>query len=96
MIVFLYPGQGSQEPGMGSPWTEHPSWELVAEASDVAGRDVEALLLHADADELRQTRNSQLATFVLSMVVFDAVTRVGAEAARHAGHSLGELSLIHI
>ena len=94
MIVFLYPGQGSQEPGMGSPWTEHPSWELVAEASDVAGRDVEALLLHADADELRQTRNSQLATYVLSMVVFDAVTRVGAEAAGHAGHSLGEYTAL--
>ncbi len=94
MIVFLYPGQGSQEPGMGSPWTGHPSWELVAEASEVAGRDVEALLLHADADELRQTRNSQLATFVLSMVVFDAVTRVGAEAAAHAGHSLGEYTAL--
>ena len=79
---------------MGSPWTEHPSWELVAEASDVAGRDVEALLLHANADELRQTRNSQLATFVLSMVVFDAVTRVGAEAAGHAGHSLGEYTAL--
>ena len=52
MIVFLYPGQGSQEPGMGSSWTEHPSWELVAEASEVAGRDVEELLLRADAEEL--------------------------------------------
>lgn len=79
---------------MGSPWIEHPSWELVTEASDVAGRDVEGLLLHADADELRQTRNSQLATFVLSMVVFDAVTRVGVEAAGHAGHSLGEYTAL--
>ncbi len=94
MIVFLYPGQGSQGPGMGSPWTDHPSWELVAEASEASGRDVEALLLHADADELRQTRNSQLSTFVLSMVVFDAVTRVGAEAAGHAGHSLGEYTAL--
>lgn len=94
MIVFLYPGQGSQEPGMGSPWTDHPSWELVAEASEVAGRDVEALLLHADADELRQTRNSQLATYVLSMVVFDAVTRIGVEPTGHAGHSLGEYTAL--
>ena len=94
MIVFLYPGQGSQEPGMGAPWIEHPSWELVAEASEVAGRDVEALLLHADAEELRQTRNSQLSTFVLSMVVFDAVTRVGVEASCHAGHSLGEYTAL--
>jgi len=79
---------------MGSPWTQHPSWELVTEASAAAGRDVEHLLLHADAEELKQTRNSQLATFVLSMVVFDAVTRIGAEAAGHAGHSLGEYTAL--
>src|SRR5690606_16898595 len=94
MIVFTYPGQGSQKPGMGEPWRDHPSWELVAEASDAAGRDVEALLLRADADELRQTRNAQLSTFVLSMVVLDAVTRVGVDAAGHAGHSLGEYSAL--
>jgi [acyl-carrier-protein] S-malonyltransferase len=94
MIVFTYPGQGSQKPGMGEPWREHPSWELVAEASEAAERDVEALLLAADADELKQTRNAQLSTFVLSMVVLDAVTRVGVDAAGHAGHSLGEYSAL--
>lgn len=94
MIVFTYPGQGSQKPGMGEPWRDHPSWELVAEASDAAGRDVEALLLRADAEELRQTRNAQLSTFVLSMVVLDAVQRVGVDAAGHAGHSLGEYSAL--
>ena len=92
MIVFMYPGQGSQVPGMGAPWKDHPSWELVVEASDVAGRDVADLLLNADAESLKHTRNSQLTTFVLSMVVFDAITRVGVEAAGHAGHSLGEYS----
>ncbi len=94
MIVFTYPGQGSQLPGMGAPWKDHPSWELVTEASDVAGRDVGALLLTADADTLMLTRNSQLTTFVLSMVAFDAITRVGIEAVGHAGHSLGEYSAL--
>ncbi len=94
MIVFMYPGQGSQVPGMGSPWKDHPSWELVAEASEVADRDVADLLLNADAETLKLTRNSQLTTFVLSMVVFDAITRVGVEAAGHAGHSLGEYSAL--
>lgn len=94
MIVFTYPGQGSQLPGMGAPWKDHPSWELVTEASDVAGRDVGALLLTADADTLKLTRNSQLTTFVLSMVAFDAITRVGIEAVGHAGHSLGEYSAL--
>ncbi len=94
MIAFTFPGQGSQKPGMGAPWQEHPSWELVAEASEVSGRDVERLLLDADAAELVETRNSQLTTFVMSMIVLDAVERTGVEAAFHAGHSLGEYSAL--
>lgn len=94
MICFTYPGQGSQKAGMGSAWVDHPSWELVAEASEAAGRDVAQLLLEADDDELRHTRNSQLATFVVSMISLDAVSRVGIETAGHAGHSLGEYSAL--
>ena len=94
MIVFVYPGQGSQQPGMGEAWTGHPSWELVTEASRASDRDVARLLLTAGVEELTHTRNSQLATFVMSMVVLDAVTRLGTEAAGHAGHSLGEYSAL--
>ena len=94
MICFTYPGQGSQKAGMGSAWVDHPSWELVAEASEAAGRDVARLLLKADDDELRHTRNSQLATFMVSMIALDAVSRVGIETAGHAGHSLGEYSAL--
>ncbi len=79
---------------MGAPWRDHPSWELVAEASEASERDVEHLLLHADEDELRQTRNSQLSTYVLSMIVLDAIERIGVEPAFHAGHSLGEYSAL--
>lgn len=94
MIAFTFPGQGSQAPGMGEAWVDHPSWELVAEASEASGRDVSQLLLQADAEELRQTRNSQLATYVTSMIVLDAVERTGVEPAFHAGHSLGEYSAL--
>src|SRR5690606_21679016 len=94
MIVFTYPGQGSQAPGMGRPWVDHPSWELVHEASEATGRDIESLLREADAEGLRQTRNAQLSRFGLSMVVLDAVERAGVDAAGHAGHSLGEYSAL--
>ncbi len=93
-IAFTYPGQGSQFPAMGSEWANQPSWELVEEASEATGRDVSHLLLDADADSLRQTRNSQLATFVASMVALDAIGRVGLVPHGHAGHSLGEYTAL--
>jgi [acyl-carrier-protein] S-malonyltransferase len=94
MISFTFPGQGSQKPAMGSAWVDHPSWELVDEATAAAGRDVAHLLLHADADELKATRNAQLSTFVASLVVLDAVERIGVEPSIVAGHSLGEYTAL--
>jgi [acyl-carrier-protein] S-malonyltransferase len=94
MIAFTFPGQGSQKPAMGDAWLEHPSWELVDEAAAASDRDVAHLLLRADADELRATRNAQLATFVTSLVVLDAVERLGVEPGAVAGHSLGEYTAL--
>lgn len=79
---------------MGRPWIDHESWELVGEASEVAGRDVARLLLDADADELKDTRNAQLTTFVSSLMVLDAVERLGVEPSFCAGHSLGEYTAL--
>jgi [acyl-carrier-protein] S-malonyltransferase len=83
---------------MGRPWFDHESWELVEEASiisvEVGDRDVARLLLDADADELRDTRHAQLTTFVSSLMVLDAVERLGIEPSFCAGHSLGEYTAL--
>ena len=94
MLVFTFPGQGSQRAGMGEPWVDHPSWEVVEEASAAADRDLSHLLLHAPIEELTRTENAQLATTVLSLVVLDAVERIGLTPAACAGHSLGEYTAL--
>ena len=94
MLAFTFPGQGSQRSGMGHAWVEHPSWEVAAEASEIAGRDLTALLLDAPMEELTLTANAQLATFVMSLVVLDAVERLGLFPAACAGHSLGEYTAL--
>jgi [acyl-carrier-protein] S-malonyltransferase len=90
LLAVTFPGQGSQKPGMGAPWVNHPSWELIGDASDAIERDVARLLLEADAEELTQTRNAQFATFALSLVILDAIERLGISPNLVAGHSLGE------
>jgi [acyl-carrier-protein] S-malonyltransferase len=79
---------------MGEPWVDHPSWEVVAEASEATDRDLSYLLLEAPIEELTRTENAQLATTVLSLVVLDAVERIGLAPAACAGHSLGEYTAL--
>ena len=90
----MFPGQGSQRPGMGRSWVQHPSWELVRDASEAAGRDLAHLLVDAGVEELTRTRNAQLATFTFSLVVLDAVERLGIEPTACAGHSVGEYTAL--
>jgi [acyl-carrier-protein] S-malonyltransferase len=79
---------------MGAAWVDHPSWEVVDEASAATDRDLNYLLLDAPIEELTQTQNAQLATTVLSLVVLDAVERIGLAPAACAGHSLGEYTAL--
>jgi [acyl-carrier-protein] S-malonyltransferase len=79
---------------MGAPWVDHPSWEVVEEASMAADRDIARLLTEAGEEELTETRNAQVATFTFSLLVLDAVERLGIEPTRLAGHSVGEYTAL--
>ncbi len=94
MLAFTFPGQGSQRPGMGAAWVDHPSFELAALASEVTGRDLVHLLLEADQETLTRTDNAQISTFVQSLIVLDAAERIGIVPSACAGHSLGEYTAL--
>ena len=83
---------------MGAPWKDHPAWAVVERISEASGRDVASLLLDADADTLKATRNSQLAAFALSLVTLYAARSSGLEYVPApkavAGHSLGEYTAL--
>ncbi len=91
-VALVFPGQGSQRPGAGAAWTASPGWSVVALAADVLGRDVVHLLLDAEAEQLRATREAQLATLLASLLVWQALPAL--DVAVVAGHSLGELTAL--
>ena len=82
---------------MGEPWKDHPAWSVVDGISEATSRDVGALLLAADAETLKATRNAQLAAFVLSLVALRAAGSSGlaySPVQAVAGHSLGEYTAL--
>lgn len=90
--ALILPGQGSQRPGAGAPWRGFPAWSLVEQAGDLLDRDCAHLLLTADAEELRATSQAQLATYLLSLLVWRSLPPLDVTVV--AGHSLGEITAL--
>ena len=90
-VALVFPGQGSQQAGMALEWRDHPSAARWDEAGEVLGFDVARLGTEADAEELREPANCQIALFVHHAVLLKAWGAAGgAEPVAVAGHSLGE------
>lgn len=91
-LGILFPGQGTQRPGMGRAWQDSEAWALVGDMSEWTGVDLEWLLLDADREELRRTDRAQLAVFAVGVLAHAEATRLGLlrGAVAYAGHSLGE------
>jgi len=91
-VAFVFPGQGSQAPGMGLAWAD--STEIYGWASAVLGWDLTEMLRSGSADELRQTYVAQPAIFCVSVAALRALDEAGVRPEYVAGHSLGELSAL--
>lgn len=91
-LALIFPGQGSQQPGMAAAWADVPSASRWAEADEVLGWDVSRLGTDAGAEELREPLNCQIALFVHHIVLLEAWQAANPDVAvaMTAGHSLGE------
>jgi [acyl-carrier-protein] S-malonyltransferase len=95
-VAFIFPGQGSQAPGMGLDWAEPTdgAFDLYGWASACLGWDLVKTLRDASADELRQTYIAQPAIFTVSVAVLRELEKAGVRPQFVAGHSLGEFSAL--
>jgi [acyl-carrier-protein] S-malonyltransferase len=97
-VVLLFPGQGSQKPGMGKDLAAaFPAAADVFRQADAAlGEPLSTLCFDGPADTLTLTHNAQPALLAHGAAVW-AVTReaVGDSVRAAAGHSLGELTAYH-
>jgi len=97
-VVLLFPGQGSQKPGMGKDVADtYPAARDAFERADAAlGTPLSQLCFEGPADELTLLHNAQPALLTHGAAVWAAVRDViGANVLAAAGHSLGELTAYH-
>jgi [acyl-carrier-protein] S-malonyltransferase len=97
-VVLLFPGQGSQKPGMGRDLADAfpAAHDVFARADAALGVPITRLCFEGPEDELMLTHNAQPALLTHGAAVW-AVARVtiGATVMAAAGHSLGEFSAYH-
>src|SRR5688572_29497959 len=97
-VVLLFPGQGSQKPGMGKDLAEaFPAARRVFEEVDEAlGFSLSTLCFEGPADDLTATLNAQPALLTHGAAVWAILKEaLGTRVCAAAGHSLGEHTAYH-
>ncbi|WP_407276495.1 ACP S-malonyltransferase [Halothiobacillus sp. DCM-1] len=97
MIAGVFPGQGSQSPGMASGWgaQEALASAVFAEASAVLGYDLWALVAEGSAEELGRTEITQPAMLAADIAAWRCYRAAGGRMpVAMAGHSLGEYAAL--
>lgn len=92
-VNLVFSGQGSQFVGMGHDFYEsnQHSSDLFNRANDVLGYDLASICFQGPESTLNQTQHTQVAIFVVSACIFNAI-KSSLSIAGIAGHSLGEIT----
>ena len=100
MFSVLFPGQGSQSPGMAKVFYDNFDYvkSLFKEADSLLNESLSGLILEGPKNKLDLTENTQPAIFLVSYSIFNVIkkeTSFDMSAANYfAGHSLGEYSAL--
>ncbi|WP_209915880.1 ACP S-malonyltransferase [Mycolicibacterium lutetiense] len=96
MLALLAPGQGSQTPGMLSPWLELPgAADRLATWSQISGLDLARLGTTATAEEITDTAVTQPLVVAATLLAYEELTKRGVPETAEtlvAGHSVGEIA----
>ena len=92
--AYVFPGQGAQFTGMGKELYESSSLakDYFEQANELLGFRITDIMFDGTADDLKQTRVTQPAIFLHSVILFE--TTPGLMPDMVAGHSLGEFSAL--
>lgn len=95
-LAFIFPGQGSQQVGMGAELARaYPIADTAFQEADaVLGRALSQLCFEGPEDTLKQTENTQLAILTCSVATLRVLEELGIAPKAVAGHSLGEYSAL--
>jgi [acyl-carrier-protein] S-malonyltransferase len=92
--AYVFPGQGSQFPGMGKGLYENSAFakKLFEQANEIIGFRISDIMFNGSEADLRQTKVTQPAIFLHSVIAFKGVENNKPDMV--AGHSLGEFSAL--
>ena len=92
--AYIFPGQGSQFPGMGKEYYNNSVFakKLFEQANEVLGFRISDIMFNGSEEDLKQTNVTQPAVFLHSIMAFKSID--GARPEMVAGHSLGEFSAL--